>query len=102
MTMYAGEEIKLTTSAKDFDHDTPLTDEDVQKVEVFGFLRGVNVLEQEMTFDATTGTWYYLWDTSDIAPGPKTVQLRFVYTTLTGRTSFEWRRLRLSKQPVAV
>jgi hypothetical protein len=99
MTTYAGEEFRITATVKDFDN-TVLTEDNVNDVvaEIYDCDTGL-VASGDMTWDEEESLWYYLWDSTGADPG--TYKYRVVVTGADGKSSWEWGRARLSRNPFA-
>lgn len=99
MTTYAGELVRVSVTAEDFDEEA-LTEEDVDSVVVviYDSSSEVVVAEVSMTWNADDALWFYLWDTDGIDAGTYKAQCRMI--DLDGHSSWEWQRVRLARNPV--
>jgi hypothetical protein len=99
MTFYAGEQFRVTGAITDYD-GVVLTDENVDGVVVNIYDSAKElVLTSAMTWDVDEALWVYLWDTTGLDPGSYRYQI--VATGADGRDSWEWRRVRFARSPVA-
>ena len=100
MTQYAGELTKIVhTATKD---GVELTPDDVTEVWITVFTGTFEevVAETPMTWDVDMVRWQYLWDTSDVAYGSYRVRVRI--EGFDGGSVWEYRRVRLARDPVEV
>jgi len=99
--MYAGELIKITTTAKDFNSlafpALELPDL-VVTISIFDAAHVAVVSNVLMTFDVVNGNWYYLWNTHAVPQG--TYRPKCVLEDPDGHLSWDWSRIRLAKNPV--
>lgn len=98
--MYAGEEVRITTTVADFD-GTALTGAGVTSVIITTIHdpAGAAILSnQAMSYDTAHGLWLYMWNTAGITPG--TYKAKVVVTGLDGTISWEWKRIRLARDLV--
>lgn len=99
MTQYAGELTKIIhTATKD---GTELTPADVTAVwiSVFSGTFDPVITETEMTWDAEKDRWGYLWDTTGVDHGTYRIKVRI--EGVDGGSVWEYRRVRLARDPVA-
>lgn len=98
MTLYAGEEFRITATGTDFD-GTPLTDENVNAatVQIYDGLGVVVEPETALTWDPDEELWEYLWDTTNLPAGG--YRYRVTFEGSDGKSSWEWRRARLARNP---
>lgn len=98
MTLYAGEEFRITASGTDFD-GTPLTDDNVNDatVQIYDATGDIVQVETSLTWDSDEELWEYLWDTTGLAAGGYRYRVTFVGSD--GKSSWEWRRIRLARNP---
>lgn len=105
MTDYAGELLRVTVTADDF-ADAALTPDLVTGVyvTVYSPLGDIVVDETAMTYSEGEGLWYYLWDTrTGATPVPLPAgryRLRCRVVDLDGLSSWEYKRVRLQRNPV--
>jgi hypothetical protein len=109
MTDYVGELLRVTASAQDF-AAISLTPDDIttMSAEIFDSAGSTIVGESEMAWSADELLWEYLWMTTEdgtndgepLAAGTYRVRVRMV--DLDGHPSWEYQRVRLSKNPVSV
>lgn len=103
MTIYAGETIRISTTALNFDQETPLTEDDVSGAEVRIYNRDLTLLATEtMLYSDDRVEWYYDWDTGGATPqSPGTYYAKI---TLTGSSipfdTFEIKRFSLRRPRV--
>ena len=106
MTIYAGETVTITHTATDLDNVTALTDSDVDSVTIVIYDSALTevVSETAMTWNATDARWEYVWDTS---PGATPINIDSgtyrAMVTITGlddSTNWEYKRIRLARNPV--
>lgn len=98
MTLYAGEEFRITATATDFD-TTVLTEDNVVSVTVKIYDSALDeVLDEPMVWDEDEELWYYLWDTTGEDPGNYRYKVTFVGAD--GKSSWEWKRTRLARNPI--
>jgi hypothetical protein len=105
VTLFAGEFFRIKAEGADFD-GTEFTDDNVQAVTVKIYDRAKElIVDSPMTWDEDESIWVYLWDTSDqnatpspLAPGSYRYQV--IFTGMDGKMSWEWKRVRLSKNPI--
>lgn len=106
MTIYAGETVTITHTATDLDNTTALTDGDVDSVTIVIYDSDLAevVSETAMTWDSDESRWEYVWDTS---PGATPVNIDSgtyrAMVTITGlddSTNWEYKRIRLARNPV--
>lgn len=100
MTLYAGEEIRISATAEDFDNSTALVNTDIanMKVTIYDSTGTAVVTAATMTYDNTNGFWYYLWDTTGQTTG--SFKAKVVLTDLLGKSNWEWKRIRLARDLV--
>lgn len=105
MTIYAGETLVITHTATN--EDVELTDANVLSVtiEIFDSAGEVLVDETAMTWDAVQQRWEYVWYTLDDAATPSplesgTYRAKVLITSLTGTENWEYKRIRLARNPV--
>jgi hypothetical protein len=105
MTTYAGETLVITHTATN--EDVALTDANVLSVtvEIFDSDGATLVDETEMTWDAVQERWEYVWYTIDDAATPAalepgTYRAKVLITSLTGTENWEYKRIRLARNPV--
>lgn len=105
MTIYAGETLVVTHTATN--EDVALTDVNVLSVtiEIFDSAGETIVDETSMTWDAVQERWEYVWYTLDDAATPQpldpgTYRAKVIITSLTGTENWEYKRIRLSRNPV--
>lgn len=96
MTTYAGEELEVRSTITGFDGEaiTPLNI-DVVTVSIFNADLVAVVDEETMSYD---DNWYFVWNTFGLDPG--TYKVRVSALGLSGGKSIEWKRARLSRQPI--
>lgn len=100
MTLYAGELTKIVhTATKD---GAALAPADITDVWITIYTSDLEVLiaETVMSWDATHERWQYLWDTTDLDPGTYRVRVRI--EGVDGGSVWEYRRVRLARNPVTV
>jgi hypothetical protein len=99
MTLYAGEEVKVTSTVSDFD-GVALTDLNVQnvKVTIYDSTPAIIVNAATMSYDSTRLYFYYMWNTTGRSPG--TYKAKVVATGADGLPSWEWKRIRLARDLV--
>ncbi len=105
MTIYAGETLVITHTATN--EDVALTDANVLSVtvEIFDSAGTTLVDETAMTWDAVQERWEYVWYTDDGAATPAalepgTYRAKVLITSLTGTENWEYKRIRLARNPV--
>lgn len=97
MTLYAGEEFRITATATDFDL-TSLTDDSVNSVSIQIFNADAEeIVDTVMVWDEDEGMWVYLWDTTGLDAGG--YRYKITVTGADGKSSWEWKRARLSRNP---
>lgn len=100
MTLYAGERVKVThTATKDSEALVP-GDITAVWISIYDAEREVLVDETLMTWDSTKSRWQYLWDTSGLDPG--TYRARVRIEGVDGGSVWEYKRVRLARNPVEV
>jgi hypothetical protein len=102
VAIYAGETIRLKTSAVNLDSSAALTSADVTSatINIYNSL-GVLVQTATMSYDTVNVLWFYDWQTGGATPqSAGAYRAKF---TLAGVafTAFEFLRFRLKKPPVA-
>lgn len=100
MTLYAGELSKIIhTATKD---GVALLPADVTAVYVtiYNAALAEEVAETTMSWDADQARWQYLWDTTGVDPGTYRVRVRIA--GVDGGSVWEYKRLRLARNPVTV
>ena len=104
MSIYAGETVRISTTAVNFDQETPLTQDDVSGAEIKIYNRELVLLvDATMSYNEDRAEWYYDWDTGEGAtpPAPGTY---FARLTLIGSAvpfdTFEIKRFRLARPKV--
>lgn len=104
MTLYAGETLTVTHTATL--EGTALDDDDVAGVTITIFdADGDEVVsETSMTWSSTYERWEYEWDTSPgatpVAVDAGTYRAKVVMTGVDGSTNWEFKRIRLARNPV--
>lgn len=69
MTIYAGETVRISTTAKNFDHVTPITDDEVSGATVKIYSKElVLIVAADMLYDEDRVEWYYDWQTGGATP----------------------------------
>lgn len=98
--IYAGEELKITVNAEDFD-GSPLVAAQItlMTISIYNPDQTPLVSDATMTWDNTERQWYYVWNTAALDPG--TYRAKVIAHGLDGGLNFEWKRLRLAKQPIS-
>jgi hypothetical protein len=101
MTLYAGEQFRITTTAKEYD-GAKLSSANVQSVKITILNSNQTTLidEVEMDWDADEALWYYLWDTAGLVTGSYRYKVTVVGDD--GKPSIEWDKVRLARQPSIV
>lgn len=101
MTIYAGETVRISTTALNYDQETPLTDDDVTSATVKIYNRSLVLLvSEDMEYNASRQEWYYDWETGGATPqNPSTYYARI---TLVGASfdTFEVKRFSLRRPKV--
>lgn len=100
MTLYAGELTKIVhTATKD---GVALAPADVDDVWISIYNADLTELmaETTMTWDSAQSRWQYLWDTTGIEPGTYRVRVRI--EGVDGGSVWEYRRVRLARNPVEI
>lgn len=100
MTHYAGELTEIVHTATK--NGEALVPADVTEVWITLYTSDLEVLlaETAMSWDATFARWQYLWDTTGLDPG--TYRARVRIEGLDGGSVWEYRRIRLARNPVPV
>lgn len=105
MADYAGEPRRIVTdTARNFDGRV-LVPADVQSVTVEVFTNDLQTVVLPVTpmdyiddtGDVDNNNWAFIWDTTGLEPG--TYKAKVVITTLDGLESFEYKRIRLARDP---
>lgn len=99
MTLYAGERVKVThTARKD---DEALVPADIVAVWI-SIYQGSTLLiaETAMTWDSVKLRWQYLWNTVSLTAG--TYRARVRVEGVDGGSVWEYKRIRLARNPVEV
>lgn len=110
MTLYVGEQIRVSTRAHEYavkgKLGTPITDENVTSVKITILNRNntVRIDDADMTWDDEEKIWYYKWDTSSGSPAVTAGNYRYRTTVVgaDGKPSVEWGTVRLARQPSIV
>ncbi len=100
MTLYAGEMAKIIhTATKD---GVSLLPEDITAVwlTIFNADREALGAEEAMTWDTDKLRWQYLWNTVDVEAGTYRIKVRIA--GVDGGSVWEYKRLRLARNPVSV
>ena len=98
MTLYAGELFRIRADGADFD-GTELTEDNVQAVTIRIYNAAKQLIaEDDMTWDVDELIWVYLWDTATLVTGSYRYQV--IFTGMDGKPSWEWKRIRLAKNPI--
>lgn len=98
MTLYAGEEFRITATGSDFD-GTVLTEDNVSEVSVTIFDSALEeIIDAPMSWEPDELLWYYMWDTTGLDPG--SYRYRVTFTGLDLKSSWEWKRVRFARNPV--
>lgn len=100
MTLYVGELTKIVhTATKD---GVALEPDDVTAVWVTLYTSDLEILvdETEMSWDLNFDRWQFLWDTTGLDPG--TYRARVRIEGIDGGSVWEYRRIRLARNPVTV
>lgn len=100
MTLYAGERVKVTHTARN--DDEALLPDDVTAVwiSLYDSVPEILVAETEMTWDSVKLRWQYLWDTTGLEAG--TYRARVRVEGVDGGSVWEYKRIRLARNPVEV
>lgn len=105
MADYAGEPRRIVTdAARNFDGRV-LTPDDVISVTVEVFNNALDTVVLPVTpmdyildtGDVDLNNWAFIWDTTGLDPG--TYRAKVVVTMLDGLESFEYKRIRLARDP---
>lgn len=99
MTLYAGEEVRITTTVSDFD-GTVLAAADVNSVKITTIhdstgTQIAGTFPTAMSYDVPTAIWYFMWDTAGLTSG--TYKAKVTVTGLDNTVSWEWKRIRLAR-----
>ena len=88
--------MEITNQGLDFDGATELTPAQIASATVEIVDGGLNVIvaTSAMTWDATRGLWYFMWDTTGHAAGA--YQAKVVLTGHSGAVSFDYLTIRLT------
>lgn len=99
MALYVGETVRVKSSGTNLDESSPLTDTDVESVEVtiYDSAGDVVVGPESLTYDSTDVEWYYDWDTEGEAAGSYRAKVIYHGVTFIG---WEFIRIRLRSNPV--
>ncbi len=101
MTQYAGEQTKIVHTATVDARE--LFPDDVTAVWITVYTSDFSdevVGETEMTWDTEFERWQYLWDTSAVSNGTYKAKVRV--EGVDGASNWEYRRIRLARDPAAV
>lgn len=110
MTLYVGEQIRISTSAREYavkgSTGVPITDANVTsvKITILNKDQTVRINDADMDWDEDEGIWYYKWDTASGSPVATTGTYRYRITIVgaDGKPSVEWGKVRLARQPSIV
>lgn len=97
-TLYAGEEVQVSSTVRGFNAEGPLTDVDVTSVviSIFTSASTTPFLDAApMTWDSDEEFWFYLWDTTSMSAGHYKARIDVI--GLDGKPSIEWRIIRLDE-----
>jgi hypothetical protein len=76
MTIYAGETIRVATTAVDFDSSTPIVDSDVVSATIEIFDGQDLLVNESLLWNPDLSEWYYDWDTTGVDPGSYRARLK--------------------------
>lgn len=103
MTKYAGEDLRIWASAKDWDKQ-PMGPEDLVAVKLTLWDVGAEVDTEtpllddvDMGWDADEEIWTYFFE----FPAAGSYRAKHVFVGLDGKESIEWRRYRVRRQPLS-
>lgn len=107
MTLYVGEQIRISTEAREYAKKgtlgTLITDENVTSVTVTILNKDqtVRVNEADMIWDEDESLWEYKWDTASGLPATTagTYYYKITGVGADGKPSIEWGKIRLARQP---
>lgn len=110
MTLYVGEQIRISTQAREYSvkgsSGQLITDTNVTSVRItiLNQDQTVRINDVDMNWDAGEKIWYYKWDTASGTPAVTTGTYRYRITVVgvDGKPSIEWGKIRLSRQPSIV
>lgn len=98
MTVYAGEVVRIKSSATGYD-DAPLTNDDITAatIEIFDSAGDVVEPATPMTYSISQVNWFFDWITADVPAGTYKAKVR-----LTGELYDNWEiiTVRLKESPV--
>lgn len=96
MALYAGEPVRITTTAKNFNL-AQLNNTQVNSVviEIHDPNSVVVVAETAMLWSSTESLWYYIWNTATLAPG--TYRAKISIIGIDNSRAFEFQRIRLAR-----
>ncbi len=100
MTLYAGEQFRITATGTEFNGDALVpANVTAATVKIYDSTPAL-IVTATLTWDAAETKWLYLWDTTGLAAGSYKYQVTFV--GVDGKSSWEWKRVRFSKAAVTV
>ena len=100
MTTYAGELTKITHTATKDGRALAPADVTAVWITIYNADFSVLVAETAMSWDVGNTRWQYLWDTAGVNPGTYRVRVRI--EGVDGGSVWEFRRVRLARNPVPV
>jgi flagellar hook assembly protein FlgD len=110
MTLYVGEQIRISTKAREYAlrgaTGVLITDDNVTsvKITILNKNQSVRINEADMEWNEDEGIWQYKWDTSSGSPAVSSGTYRYRITVVgaDGKPSIEWGTIRLARQPTIV
>lgn len=107
MTLYVGEQIRVSTKAHEYalkgSVGTLITDDNVFSVNITILNRDqtVRVDDADMEWNDEESVWQYKWDTASGSPAVAAGTYRYRVTVVgaDGKPSIEWGTIRLARQP---
>lgn len=110
MTLYVGEQIRISTKAREYavkgTLGAPITDVNVTsvKITILNQNKTIRVNDADMEWNDEEQIWQYKWDTASGSPAVTAGNYRYRITLIGADTkpSIEWGTIRLSRQPSIV